>query len=149
MAFPRCPANASSLMESDWVTRVHSWTNHHGPGNAVHSLALLWLLLSLPCCAGEESDTSMDWAAKESLSKWWVEEEGGWMLGRETSGVHASLAPCSSPSPLPALPWEEVPCSHVLLGTRNANSPNWRALYSEGPFTLCSIWLMKHKLINS
>ena len=42
-----------------------------------------------------------------------------------------------------------APCPHVLLGGRNANSPNWRALYSEGPFTHCSIRLMKHKLINS
>ena len=49
----------------------------------------------------------------------------------------------------PALQWKETSCFQVLLGRRNANSPNWRVLYPEGPFTLCSIQLMKHKLLNS
>lgn len=47
---------------------------------------------------------------------------------------------CSSLAGICLFPW---------LGGRNANSSNWRSLFSEGPFTLCSIRLMEHKLINS
>ena len=54
------------------------------------------------------------------------------------------------PLPLsPALQWKETSGFHVLLGRRKANCPNWRVLYPEGPFTLFSIQLMKHKLLNS
>lgn len=72
----------------------------------------------------------------------------GWVLGKQASTTYTSVS-FFLLSPPPALPWKEAPCTHVLLGGKNTNSFNWRALYSEEPFTLCSIRLMKHKLINS
>lgn len=74
------------------------------------------------------------------------------MLGKQVSRMNTPLLPDASlPSPFPSQVCSSLAGSCLLpwLGGRNANSSNWRALFSEGPFTLCSIRLMEHKLINS
>jgi hypothetical protein len=71
------------------------------------------------------------------------------MLGKQASNTHPSALSLQPPFPLCQFSSLAGSCLLPWLGGGNANSSNWRALSSEGPFTLCSIRLMERKLINS